>query len=62
MSCDYAFNAGRLKAIRQFSTVLDDLLAESLNETKTVLSDKNEYWREIGKQDILLRLFEILSQ
>jgi hypothetical protein len=61
MSCDYAYNAGRSKAISQFHKVLNDLLTEATSVKPETLTPP-DYWRHIGKQDILLLLLGVVSE
>ena len=60
MSCDYAFDSGRSKAILQFHKILNELLEESTSgdPTKLPLPD---YWRKVGRQDILLQLLSVIG-
>ncbi len=62
MSCDYAFSAGRSKAISQFHKVLNELLKENTDVPPVALQHSPDYWRHIGQQDILLKLLGVVSE
>jgi hypothetical protein len=62
MSCDYAYDAGRHKAINQFHKVLNELLTDATNMKRQEVTNQNEYWRIIGKQDILLQLLDVVCE
>lgn len=61
MGCDYAFDSGRSKAILQFHKILNDLLSENTSQRPTTM-ESNEYWRHVGRQDILLQLLSVISE
>ena len=62
MSCDYAFSAGRSKAISQFHKVINDLLKENTDVHPSTLQQSNEYWRHVGQQDVLLKLLGVVGE
>lgn len=56
MSCQYAFSAGKHETINRLHKRLNALLEEATNLKREEYVDTCEYWRIIGKQDILLLL------
>lgn len=61
MGCDYAFESGRSKAIIHFHKILNELLEESTSGDPSKLTPP-DYWRKVGRQDILLQLLSVISE
>jgi hypothetical protein len=61
MGCEYAFDSGRSKAIQQFHKAVNELLQESTDKKAKELP-MPDYWREIGKQDVLLMLLGFINE
>lgn len=62
MACDYAFDAGRMKAINQFHKVINALLEENTSVHPQTLQESSDYWRHIGQQDILLKMLGVINE
>ena len=61
MSCEYARSNGYQSALRKFHDKVNEDLEAALNEAKKWHSGQTEYWRAIGRQDILLEQLELIS-
>lgn len=59
MGCEYSHDAGYNKAINKFHKRINELLEEA-TKTKPTELPPQEYWRHVGKQDILLGLLNDL--
>ena len=62
MSCEYARSNGYQHALRKFHDKVNKDLEEALKEAKKYHSGQTEYWRVVGKQDILLEQLDLISQ
>ena len=58
MTCKYAHDAGYQKAIRKFHDEINEKLKSALEEAKEFCSHQTEYWRAVGKQDVLLEFMD----
>lgn len=62
MSCEYARSNGYQHALRKFLDRVNKDLKEALQESKKYHSGQPDYWRVVGKQDILLEQMDLISQ
>jgi len=62
MSCEYARSNGYQSALRKFLDHVNKELEQALKDAKGVHSGQTEYWRVIGRQDILLEQLELISK
>lgn len=62
MGCEYARSNGYQSALRKFQCKVNEDLEQALEEAKKWHSGQTEYWRAIGKQDILLEQLELISK
>ncbi len=62
MSCEYARSNGYQHALRKFHDHVNKELEKALQECKTLHSGQPDYWRVIGRQDILLEQLELISK
>jgi len=60
MSCTYSHDAGRFSAINQFHKKINELLERETSIPSTSLAPA-EYWRHVGKQDVLLELLSFIN-
>lgn len=61
MSCEYARSNGYAFALEKFRGAVDSKMQDALEEAKKHRSHQSEYWRTIGKQDILLEFMDLVS-
>jgi hypothetical protein len=56
MSCEYARSNGYAFALEKFRAKINEELEKAMEQNKKYDSGKPEFWRAVGKQDILLDL------
>lgn len=56
MTCKYAFENGYKKAMDKVKEELDLKMTENLNPHHYSFVGTSEYWRQIGRQDIILHM------
>jgi hypothetical protein len=61
MTCKYAWENGYQTAIRKVHSQVDEKLKQALEDCKKHQSHQKEYWRVVGRQDVLLEFFDIIS-
>ncbi len=61
MGCEYAKSAGYQQGLRKFLDKVNKDLEKALEDAKKYRSHQTEYWRVIGRQDILLEQLELIS-
>ncbi len=61
MSCEYARMYGYQSACRKMFDKVNILLEAALNDAKQYNPNHPEYWRAIGRQDILLEQLELIG-
>jgi hypothetical protein len=59
MACEYSRSNGYQSALKKFHDKVNELMDLAIEESKTCDIHQPEYWRTIGKQDILLELLSL---
>ncbi len=62
MSCEYARSNGYQSALHKFHDHVSTELEKAISDAKLFAISKNEYWRMIGRQDILLEQLQLISK